>query len=223
MLLATLLEKQVKLPLVSTVGTSCLLSDPEPEIDVYVVCCYCSMQCRVDCYRLTAHQSVSQIAETLLCSKKCTYITLLITACHSNNWLFSWDTIWARLHASHSSITQSWWWSRCCHDIHFIIVYVKVTWLNPAGGQFDIKWDVAMCSSQHHGNTNNNGLGGNHLQSKPTLMIYSIINADQQINIVSLKFNYIINFIIIFSGAFYITQYFKSIKIAIIIIMSHVC
>ena len=81
MLLSILLEKQVKLPLVSTVGTSCLLSDPEPEIDMYVVCCYCSMHCRVDCYRLTAHQSVSQIAETLLCSKKCVNTTLLITVC----------------------------------------------------------------------------------------------------------------------------------------------
>ena len=55
--------------------------------------------------------------------------------------------------------------------IHHIILYVKVTWLNPAGGQFDIKWDVAMCSSQHHGNTNGNSSGGNHLQSMLTIMI----------------------------------------------------
>ena len=48
-------------------------------------------------------------------------------------------------------------------------MYVKVTWLNPAGGQFDIKWDVAMCS-QHHGTTNGNSSGGNHLQSMLTIV-----------------------------------------------------
>ena len=58
-----------------------------------------------------------------------------------------------------------------------ICVYVKVTWLNPAGGQFDIKWDVAMCSSQNHGASNGNSSGGNHLQSMlyPNLRLKQIL------------------------------------------------
>ena len=56
---------------------------------------------------------------------------------------------------------------------HYFIfyTYVKVTWLNPAGGQFDIKWDFAMCS--HHGNANSNS-SNCHLQSMLTIMVVAV-------------------------------------------------
>ncbi|XP_065898324.1 CCR4-NOT transcription complex subunit 11-like [Dysidea avara] len=118
LLLATLLEKHGELPLTSTVGTSCLLSDPEPEID-----------------SLTAHQSVTQIAETLLCT------------------------------TTDSSVETPFepGFVRPPPPLHK--VEDEVTWLNPAGGQFDIKWDTAMCSpSSHQG-----GSGGSHLQNSELL------------------------------------------------------
>ena len=56
-----------------------------------------------------------------------------------------------------------------------MFVYVKVTWLNPAGGQFDIKWDVAMCS-HHQANANGNGSSSSHLQSMLILQYIVYIN-----------------------------------------------
>ena len=56
---------------------------------------------------------------------------------------------------------------------NFIVCAAKVTWLNPAGGQFDIKWDVAMCS-HYHGNTGDNSTTGGHLQSMIIVQLYCI-------------------------------------------------